>query len=64
MGKPKKPNRGGLGNIPATGDLTAKQLTAIVRELQKRVEQLTLEVDARYDRDDEIAAAAKVLREK
>ena len=45
-------------------DLTAEQLTAVVRDLQKRVEQLTAEQDARYDRDDEIAAAVKAMRKK
>jgi len=64
MPKPKKPNRDNLANIPATGNLNANQLTPIVRELQKRVQQLTQELEARYDRDDEIAAIAKSLRKQ
>lgn len=64
MPRPPKPQRGNLGTIPPTGSLNAAQLTAIVRELQKRVELLTTEADARYARDDEIAAAARALRVK
>lgn len=64
MPKPTKPVRKARANIPASGNLTPAQLTAVVRDLQKQIDQQAEELDARYERDDEIAAAAKVLRAK